>query len=345
MSYLVLAPQGLGDSLEATPFIAALKAARPDTPIDVVVLRPSSRELFSGLAQYVRRVIYLPYWDRGPLVFLSSLLRACIGREYGATFLMYPAARPEYHVLTAAFRSRRRFAHAYWEPSFRTMLWLNDVLVPVERKHNVLRNLDLLDAAGIAHDVPDRYLVPHGWVARETAGERPVVIHVGSIAHDGLENKRWPLDRFAEVAKKLVQRGLPVTALVGPAERQETQSLQAAVPALRLFEGTLQEAARFLSSAAAVLSNDSGIAHLGAALGVPTLALFGPTPLEFAPYGPSARAFRPSPCPPCFDVRLLNTDCALNIDYRCLKQDLTVDAVVDQLDALLSERTLPSSRV
>ena len=55
--FLVVAPQGLGDSLEATPAVAALKAYRPSAKIDVVVLRPGPRELFEGLTELVDRVI------------------------------------------------------------------------------------------------------------------------------------------------------------------------------------------------------------------------------------------------------------------------------------------------
>jgi heptosyltransferase-2 len=328
--YLVIAPQGLGDSLEATPFLQALRAAKPDAVIHVAAMRPVARDLFEALPQLVDSVLYLPYWERGAAAFLASLLRCRVrARRYDAAFLMYPAARAEYHALARAFPARRRFAHRYWPSRARALQWLNSDLVPVAQKHNVLRNLDLLRAAGIAFDEPRGYVAPLSWVEpRELRDNRRVALHVGTIAHSGLESRRWPLAYFVRAAQWLVENAYETVAIMGPAERAETRELQARVPGLRVFEGTLPETARFLSTCALVVTNDSGIGHLAAAVGTQIVALFGPTPLEHAPFGPNVTALRPSTCPPCFDVRLLNTECALGIDYACLKRDLQPEYVI-----------------
>ena len=61
--FLFIAPQGLGDALELTPAIAAVKAEVPRAAIDVAVMRPGPRELFEGLPM-VDRVIDLPFGKR-----------------------------------------------------------------------------------------------------------------------------------------------------------------------------------------------------------------------------------------------------------------------------------------
>lgn len=339
--YLVVAPQGLGDSLEATPFLQALRASEADAKIHVAVTRPAARELFTGLSPLVDRVLYLPYWERGPIAFAGSLVAHKLwSPRYDAAFLMYPAARAEYHALMRAFPARRRFAHRYWPSRRRALQWLNTDLVEVRRAHNVLRNLDLLEAAGIPHDVPPTYAVPGAWIApREYRRPDRIAMHVGTIAHGGLESRRWPLEYFARVAESLLAHHYDVTAISGPAERRETRRLQELVPHVHLFEGSLSDTARFLSTARLSVTNDSGIGHLAAAVGTHVVALFGPTPLEHAPYGSNVTALRPSPCPPCFDVRLLNTQCALNIDYACLKRDLTPDYVVNCISGILERRS------
>ncbi|MGZ3550169.1 MAG: glycosyltransferase family 9 protein [Vulcanimicrobiaceae bacterium] len=334
--FLIIAPQGLGDSLEATPFIQALHEQRPNARIDVAVTRSGPRELFSGLTGLVTEVIYLPFWETGALAFVRELLVKCRRRPYDASFLMYPAARREYQVVSRAFPARRRFTHRYFDPSLGNLLWLSSDLVEVQKKHNVLRNLDLLEAAGISA-APGEYVVPKRWVAPVTERDRKrVAIHVGTIAHDGLDARRWPVPNFIEVARRLAGRGYDVTVIMGPDERKETLAVKEAVPEVHVFEGTLEEVARFLSTCAVVLTNDSGIGHLAAAVDAPSVALFGPTPLDFAPYGRYAIALRPSDCPPCFDPRYLNTGCALNIDYKCLKRDLTVDIVDSALTRVLA---------
>lgn len=337
--YLVIAPQGLGDSLEATPFLHALRRARPDSSIHVAVTRPASAELFAGLPQLVDHVLYLPYWERGTPAFIASLLRyrAGLRARYDSSFLMYPAARAEYHIVTRAFSARRRFAHQYWESRSRALQWLHTDLVPVAHKHNVLRNLDLLTAAGIPHDPPESYVVPQSWKASADArNDSCIVLHVGTIAHNGLESRRWPLASFALLSHWLIERQYTVVALMGPAEERETHELQRLVPAVSIFRGRLPETARMLSSARMAITNDSGIAHLAAGVGTEVVSLFGPTPLEHAPFGARVTALRPSACPPCFDVRLLNTECAFGIDYACLKKDLQPDYVIASIADLLN---------
>lgn len=337
--YLVIAPQGLGDSLEATPFVQALRDARPDAKVHVAVTRPASRELFAGLPQLVDRILYLPYWERGALAFAASLLVQAASRRirYDASFLMYPAARREYHVLARIFDARCRFSHQYWERAWCSLQNLQTDLVRIEAKHNVLRNLDLLTAAGIAHGVPKSYAVPQSWKVQPSQ-ENPqrVVMHVGTIAHSGLEYRRWPVTHFAQVAEWLVRQGYEVVALMGPDEVEETRLLQMLVPRVRIVRKSLEGTAQLLSASRLAITNDSGIGHLAAGVGTDVIALFGPTPLEHAPFGLNATALRPSPCPPCFDVRLLNTGCALGLNYACLNRDLTPAYVIERVAAKLA---------
>lgn len=339
--FLVVAPQGLGDSLEATPFVSALRNARPSARIDVVVTRAQARQLFEDLRPLVSDVIYLPFWESGKAAFIKALATKRWRAGYSAAFLMYPAARAEYQLMMRAFPARRRFSHRYYDPAPGNFLWLSSNLVTVGPKHNVLRNLDLLRAAGIEHTAGDRYVVPSSWIAplNEVSRKR-IAIHVGTIAHDGLDSRRWSLKNFITLAQALVARHFEVMAIIGPAERAETQQLLREVPQAVAFEGTLPQLARFLSTAGAVLTNDSGIGHLAAGVGAPVVSVFGPTPLEHAPYGPSSHPLRLSQCAPCFDPRRLNTQCALGIDFACLKQDTPVSAVLDAVLAAASTADL-----
>jgi ADP-heptose:LPS heptosyltransferase len=338
---LFVAPQGLGDALEATPALAALKAERPDARIDVAVLRPGPRELFAGLPALVERVIYLPYWESGRRAFALALLRQLRALRYTAGFLMYPAARAEYQVLALALGARQRFAHRYFEPAAHNLLWLNTRLVPVAAAHNVHRNFDLLRAAGFSPAPPEHYEVPPDWSDPAPRRRDALAVHVGNIAHDGLDARRWPARNFVELIRRLRARGWRTHVLSGPAEREVSREVASAAGADGLVELPLREAARFISTCAGLVANDSGIAHLAAAVGTPVLAIFGPTPTEFGPFGPRTAAFRPSPCPPCFDPRLLNTECALGIDYACLKRDARVDLVEAALLQLLRADPAP----
>jgi hypothetical protein len=94
----------------------------------------------------------------------------------------------------------------------------------------------------------------------------------------GSPKKRWPLERFQELAQRLARR-LPVEWCAGPEEE---------LPGARRFDD-LYELARWLATARIYIGNDSGPTHLAAAVGTPVVALFGPSdPAAWAPRGPQA---------------------------------------------------------
>lgn len=332
--YLVIAPQGLGDSLEATPFLGALRRADPNGRIDVVVLRPAAKALFEGLPTLVDKVVYLPYWEAGKIAFARAVLSARRRPTYDVSFLMYPAARREYHALHRLFPSRRRISHDYAGARASDLQWLNSVLVPVRTVQNAKRNLDLLSAAGIAATAPPTYHVPAPWIG-SSRDPRTIAIHAGSIDHDGFALKRWPEESFADLGARLANKGLNISIIAGPDEREVGARLAETIPNSTIFSGTLRELALHLSSVTALVSNDTGVAHLAAAVGTPVVGLFGPTPVECAPFGPDVVALRPSSCPACFTPRLGIQGCIKNIDFACLKRDMPVDLVEENVRRLL----------
>lgn len=108
--------------------------------------------------------------------------------------------------------------------------------------------------------------------------------------------KTWPADRFAALFHALAEGILPnarpvVFAGTGETERAMAAPLLAALPDAIDLVGRLSipEAAACLARCALFIGNDSGLMHLAASAGTPTLGLFGPTPVhEYAPSGPHA---------------------------------------------------------
>lgn len=125
--------------------------------------------------------------------------------------------------------------------------------------------------------------------------------------------KVWPAERFATLFRALENGPLPgavpvVFAGPGDTERAMAESLLAALPDAIDLVGrlSLPEVAACLARCALFIGNDSGLMHLAAAAGAPTLGLFGPTPFEeYAPAGPNAAAV---------------------VSSSTLMQDLSVDA-------------------
>jgi hypothetical protein len=122
---------------------------------------------------------------------------------------------------------------------------------------------------------------------------KPVVIQPGS----GSSHKCWQLENFLSIAKKLECKGIEVIFLLGPAEA-ELPINRDAMAAIDLAGGQLTnlplaEVLAVLSNAAGYIGNDSGITHLAAALGVRTVAVYGPTdPALYAPVGPAVKVLK-----------------------------------------------------
>lgn len=127
-------------------------------------------------------------------------------------------------------------------------------------------------------------------------GRPYVAIHPGA----GAEDKRWPLENFFALGDSLPAAAAlhdcrPVF-LLGPAERERWPG-EALAAVRRRFPAmccpNLETLAGVLTQAAAFVGNDSGASHLAAAVGCPTVALFGPTSSDhFAPRGPRVRTIQ-----------------------------------------------------
>ena len=110
----------------------------------------------------------------------------------------------------------------------------------------------------------------------------PVVVHPGS----GSPDKCWPVPRFATVIERISRR-VPAVVLWGPAEEARREGLDRFLPPNRLSPASPVELAEALAGARLYIGNDSGPGHLAAAVGTPTISLFGPTdPTLWRPLGP-----------------------------------------------------------
>lgn len=139
-----------------------------------------------------------------------------------------------------------------------------------------------------------------------------VVLHPGA----GGRRKRWAAERFAEVARRFHRRGFDVALTRGAADEDAVTATQRALgdsPVRVLADLPLVELASHLAAATVFIGNDSGVTHLAAMLGVPTVALFGPyDPAYWAPIGPRVAVVDAGPsCPHRSDPREGCRQCAV----------------------------------
>jgi len=200
--------------------------------------------------------------------------------------------------------------------------------------------------AGVGLEVsasPDASLrCPEEWAARGAAllGEDGDWLGINPGAAFG-GAKRWIPERFAAVADRVAREtGAGVAIVGGASERPLGESIAGLMRSrTRVLCGqtTLVDLAGVLSRLRLLLTNDSGPMHLAAALGVPVVAVFGPTDWrETAPVGAGHRLVRePVECSPC-KLR----ECP--IDHRCMRL-VTVERVLGEARAALADSVGPGA--
>jgi heptosyltransferase-2 len=317
LTRLVVAPNWIGDAVMSLPFLRSLRRARPTDRIAVLARRgPAAIYRAEGSADVV-----LPR---------SSFWRdAAAARSAGAdeAWLLPNSFRAA--LLALASGARRRVGYATDRRGF----LLTDALpAPAGRAHQ-LRDYDaLLEAAGISPDRdPPRLPIPEEASRRaeralENAGLPPgASLALLAPASAFAPTKRWPEDRFASLADTLSDRGLAAALVIGPGEggigARVAGLARSRVPVLGEDLDPVELAA-VLARARVVVSNDSGPAHLAAAVGTPVAVLFGPTdPGRTTPSGSPARILdRYVFCSPCFLTR-----CPYG--HECMREIGVEDAV------------------
>lgn len=257
LSIVVLRALGLGDLLTAVPALRALRDAYPGA--DITLAAPSALTPIAALSGAVDGVA-----DTAPLRPLHPAL-------HGADLAVNLHGRgPDSTRLLLASRPRRLIALAHPDlPATRGLpRWTAD-------EHEVARWCRLLAECGIPAD-PGRLELPRPAVGSPVPGA--VIVHPGASS----AARRWPARRWAAVARRLGDDGLPVVVTGSRDERALAEEVAALA---RLPDGSvlagrtsLGGLAALTASAALVLSGDTGVAHLAAAYARPAVTLAGPVP-------------------------------------------------------------------
>ncbi len=138
-------------------------------------------------------------------------------------------------------------------------------------------------------------------------------------------SKRWPSAAYAALSHRLLAEGFAVWVLGGPDEKPLAAEIVGDTAARDLTGHDLRDAILALAAASAAVSNDSGLLHVAAALGTPSIGIFGPTsPWHWAPLNPLAGIIETTtelPCRPCH-----KPVCRL-VHHRCMR-DIPPDQVM-----------------
>jgi len=299
---IVRLPNWLGDTVMAVPAIRALRAHWPTARL---ILAGPWAALLSGQGLADVFVDYPRGWTgrlrtadtvrslRGDIAVLlpNSFEAAAAGWYWGARRLVGFATGGRSWLLT------------------------DTIPVPSPRRHQVDEYLLLVEQLGavtlermprLAAPDPDsverrraRALVDNAMGTRLSPGRPRIGIHLGAAYGS---SKVWAHERVLEFCRALGEKGALAVLLGAITEQAAAEAVTRVAPAVSLVGRDGPDLlAAVLVEIDALVSGDTGVAHLAAALGTPVITLFGPTdPTLTAPRGPASIVRQPVPCAPCF---------------------------------------------
>lgn len=284
-SILVVVTRRIGDVLLATPVVKSLKRAWPGTPIDLLVF--AGTEGFVKHDPDIRNVITVP--ERARLLQHLKLVGSVM-RRYDLALSLIPGDRP---TLYAWLAGRRRVGLLTTDTKSRWKQHLLHAWVAFDNEgtHTVRMHLALLRTIGVQ---PVADVVP-SWSSEDEAHAQGLLASIGNARYAVIHPypkfryKMWTPSGWIEVARWLQQHNVGVVLTGGShaAEIDYVRAIAAQVSGAVDLAGqlTLGGVAYVISRAAVYIGPDTAITHAAAALGVPTVALFGPSnPVKWAPW-------------------------------------------------------------
>ncbi len=295
-SVLVVCMRRIGDVLLSTPVAHSIKAAWPDARVDMLVFAGTDGVLRGN--PDVNEVIAVP---EGLGAWATLRLAARLWRRYDVAICVQTGDRPTFMAWAAGRRSIG-FIEGGAQSAWKRHALDDAVPVGEGAEHTVAGNLRLLGPLGIAPIATVRVRWDNGAPARAREAfpaidsmRRFAVMHVSPK----FPYKAWTSAGWVQVAQSLTQQGFPVV-IAGGGSQEERDYIAGLLP--QLPPGTVSVAGKvdlaalawLLGEAHLYIGTDTAVTHMAAALGVPTLALFGPSsPVKWGPW-PSTFAAGPA---------------------------------------------------
>jgi heptosyltransferase III len=306
----------MGDCLLLTSPVRALKEEFPGFRTAVLV-EPQFAPCFDGNPDFDEILIAGGKLSTG-LKLLTRRFHAIVNLHGGPTSLMYSCLAWGKRVGAEHYRGAK--------------LYHGRVPAPDQSAHTVESTMATLQWLGVRRQrAPSlRYEVHPAEAVRiqEKLKGRPyVVVHPASL----METKRWDARRFGDVARSLTAQGFTIVVTAGPGEQSFTSQVAHDVEGtVLLLSLTIPELAELIRGARMYIGNDSGPMHLAAAVGTPTVAVWGSSDSRrWRPWGVDHRVVQnPFECNPCPGYRCLVATSPLCIESVTVEQ---VNAAVGEL--------------
>jgi heptosyltransferase-2 len=322
---LVRATNWVGDAIMAMPALQVVRRRFPDAEINILA-RPYVADIYRDQGICDELTVYEPKTTHAGIAGREKLATELRAKKFDTALLLQNAFNAAWLAWRAGIPERIGYAR-----DARSLLLTKAIPVPLRGEiptHEKFYYLELLRRAGWLESLPDESIVTlkvteeSNAQAAETfrhAGVRAesLRIAIGAGASYG-SAKCWLPSRFAELANRLQEQNDADVILFGTAGESAVSdaiSAEMKFPPINLTGKTaIAELPALLSHCHLFIGNDSGAMHVAGAVGLPVVAIFGPTdPFGTVPITPRCTVVQQKPyCSPCF-LRRCPTD------HRCMK--------------------------
>jgi predicted lipopolysaccharide heptosyltransferase III len=330
---LVVRLRSIGDTVLATPSLFALKRFLPNAQVDILVEDWVAPVLDNH--PHVDNVIAL---ERGGFMTRARVARELRAANYDVVYNLHGGTTATFLTRATGARHRVGFKsyqygqlHNHQAPS-PLLLWQQ------QKTHSVEQQLALLGWTGVP--VTDRPRTSLGISPKaaetverlldeaELSGQNIALIHPAAA----FATKQWAAEKFARVVEFLAERGISSVAIAAPNEQALLEQLRSQTSVnVVTFALSLPEVTALAARSRLFVGNDSGIAHIAAAVGTPSVVVFGSSNIaHWRPWnsGPAEVVFEEMPCQPChgyFCEQFAQPECILRVPVT------RVTAAIDRL--------------
>jgi heptosyltransferase-3 len=336
---LVVRLRSIGDTVLSTPSLSALKRFLPHAKIDIL-LEEWVAPVLTG-SPHVDKVITL---ERGSVASRARVAARLRANRYDVVYNLHGGTTAT--LLTRATGATHRVGYQTYQYS-----WLHNHQSPSssflwgrDKTHSVEQQLALLGWTGVpVSDRPATHLavteaadckIAERLQAQGIEAAPFAVIHPAAA----FDTKQWAATNFARVADKLAGQGLAIVAISTAHELPVVEALKedSAAEILQLTNLSLPEVTALLARARLFVGNDSGIAHMAAAVETPAVVIFGSSnTAHWQPWARAAAEFvlEEMDCQPCHGYF-----CEKFEEPECIKR-VPVDRVMAAIQRVLREST------
>ncbi len=352
MKIIINALSGIGDAVMFSPALKVLKKYLPDAEIDMMVMFKAVECIYKRNPA-INRIYFIDFLNQSAFKSFKQVI-ALRKNRYDVSLNVYPSNRREYNIVNRMLGAKRRIGTKYNHYSSSNFDFLNNMLaLEVKDEHNVVENFELIKLiapnAGEnelgGYDIflkDDENSFAESYISKNEIKKNKLIgFHAGSATFKGHINKRWAVDKFAEIANRLGKDYGSKILLFGT-EKDINESIRSKAPDYALIpdETNIMQSIALMSKCCLFVSNDAALMHIAAALKIPTVAIFGYTNFcELRPWKTKNIIVRKElDCSPCFFNSPKPVNCIYSgaDEFKCIKT-IGVDEVFEACRRLIEE--------